>query len=85
MQTHWPRRVNPHSITTSALAPVQERFRLRRFSWSAAVFDEAHRLKRTNSATRQAADLLDVGWKLLLTGGSGAGAGGGTGSGDADL
>ncbi len=47
---------------------------MRSFSWSAAVFDEAHRLKGLNSATRQAVEEMDIGWKLLLTGGSGAGA-----------
>lgn len=48
---------------------------MRSFSWSAAVFDEAHRLKGLHSATRQAVEEMDIGWKLLLTGGSGAVAG----------
>jgi SNF2 family DNA or RNA helicase len=39
-----------------------------RIRFSAAVFDEAHKLKGAGSSTRAAAMSLDVTWKLLLTG-----------------
>jgi hypothetical protein len=32
------------------------------------VFDEAHKLKGINSATRSAVEDLNIDWKLLLTG-----------------
>ena len=36
--------------------------------FAAAVFDEAHKLKGINSATRAAVQELNIEWKLLLTG-----------------
>ena len=43
-------------------------FRLSCNRFAAAVFDEAHKLKGLNSATRGAVQELDIEWKLLLTG-----------------
>ncbi len=59
---------------------LKEQNMLARIPFSAAIFDEAHKLKAAGSSTRKAAMRLDIKWKLLLTGGDAQPEGGSPGS-----
>ncbi|GLC56571.1 hypothetical protein PLESTB_001122300 [Pleodorina starrii] len=62
------REIKFHVLLVSYDTLLKERHLLRSLPWSAAVFDEAHRLKGINSATRAAVEDMDIEWLLLLTG-----------------
>ncbi|KAJ9516015.1 hypothetical protein QJQ45_024466, partial [Haematococcus lacustris] len=61
-----PYRFNALLISYETL--LKEQSMLCKIPFSAAVFDEAHKLKGATSSTRAAAMALRTGWTLLLTG-----------------
>ena len=63
--TPSPRPWPPTPLPTLRL---QDKSTFAKFTWQAAVFDEAHKLKGIESSTRQVVTELDIRWMLLLTG-----------------
>lgn len=62
------RQVKPDVILTSFDTLLRDRTLFQEIYFDSVIIDEAHRLKSTGSATRQAVQGLHVEWLLLLTG-----------------